>query len=315
MHPPIHLILGTGPIGCWIARALIDRGHLVRALNRRGQRPALMPSTVEIVAADLAEPDAARGAARGASVVYQALNPPYPLWAQLFPMLQANALAAAKEAGARYVSIENLYMYDPALPMNEAAAFRPRSEKGHLRARLAEEVMAAHQRGDLAATALRSSDYYGPGVTLSAFGDRVFTPLLRGERAQLMGSATTPHSFAYIEDVGLAAALLGTRDEALGKAWFAPHAGARTQADMLTIAAKTLGTAARYTVVSPRLLRFVGLFNPGARAAVEMMYQFTEQFVVDDTRFETTFGLPPTPLVTGLARCVAWYRQRADAQR
>ena len=41
-----------------------------------------------------------------ASVVYQALNPPYHQWHEFFPGLQAGALAAAKAAGARYVSIE-----------------------------------------------------------------------------------------------------------------------------------------------------------------------------------------------------------------
>lgn len=315
MNPNFHLILGTGPVGCWTARALVDQGLSVRCVSRHGQRPGLLPEKVEVRAADCGDAAAVRELAQGAAVIYQALNPPYHQWPALFPALQANALNAAKAVGARYVSIENLYLYDTSTPIREDSPIRPRSEKGRLRARLAQEVMVAHERGEVLATALRSSDYYGPGVLLSALGERVFAPLVRGRRAQLMGSASTPHSFAYIEDVGRAAALLGTRDDAPGKVWFAPHAGALTQQGMLTLAAKFLAAPPRHTVVSPLMLHLAGLFNPTARASVEMIYQFTEPFVVDSTGSETTLGLTPTPLETGLARTLAWYRARADGGR
>ena len=72
--------------------------------------------------------------------------------------------------------------------------------------KMAEEVMRLHSRGEVRATALRSSDYYGPGVVGSALGDMVFGNLVAGKKAQISGSALMPHSFAYIEDVGRAAA-------------------------------------------------------------------------------------------------------------
>ena len=81
-----------------------------------------MPADVQIGAADLSDPARAKAAADGASVIYQALNPPYHQWADLFPALQASALAAANTVGARYVSIENLYMYDGTKPITEASA-------------------------------------------------------------------------------------------------------------------------------------------------------------------------------------------------
>ncbi|MBW1996947.1 MAG: hypothetical protein JRJ29_03165 [Deltaproteobacteria bacterium] len=68
-----------------------------------------MPDQVKVVAADASDPAQAIGAARGAAVIYQALNPPYHLWHKHFPALQAGVIAAARGAGARYISIENLY--------------------------------------------------------------------------------------------------------------------------------------------------------------------------------------------------------------
>ena len=305
----LHVIFGTGPVGCWTARALRDMDLPVRAVNRSGNRPALMPEDVELVPADASDPDRAIDAAMGAAVVYQALNPEYHQWHKFFPGLQAGALAAAKAGGARYVSIENLYMYDSSKPMTEDAPILPRAKKGELRARMAEDVISAHQRGDIRTTALRSSDYYGPGVVGSALGEMVFGNLVAGKKAQVSGSADTLHSFAYIEDVGRAAAVLGTEDAALGKVWIAPHAPAESQRKMVERACQELGIEPQIAVISPWMMRLAGIFLPVARAAVEMAYEFTEPFVVDSANIEATFDLKATPLQEGLKSTMDWYRQ------
>jgi nucleoside-diphosphate-sugar epimerase len=269
-----------------------------------------MPADVEMIKADVADPAQAVTAATGAGVVYQALNPPYHLWHEFFPALQAAALSAARTANARYVSIENLYMYDASQPMTEASLVAPRSHKGSLRQRMAEEVLAAHARGEIRTTALRSSDYYGPGVLGSALGERVFGNLVANRKAQVSGSTQMPHSFCYIEDVGHAAAMLGTRDTALGQVWIAPHAPARTQGHMIEEACSVLGVETRINAVSPLMMRLAGLFIPAARASVEMMYQFTAPFVVDSSLIEREFGLSATPIARAIERTIAWYRDR-----
>jgi nucleoside-diphosphate-sugar epimerase len=309
MPSELHVIFGTGPVGCWTARALCGQGRTVRAVNRSGVRPSLMPADVEMAKADVADPTQAATAASGASVVYQALNPPYHLWHELFPALQAAALSAAKTANAKYVSIENLYMYDSTKPMTESSPLAPVSKKGLLRQKMAEEVTAAHVRGDVRTTALRSSDYYGPGVLNSALGERVFGHLVAGKKAQLTGSTNMLHSFAYIEDVGLAATALGTNDVALGQAWIAPHAPARTQGQMVEEACRVLGVEPGFSAVSPLMMRVAGLFIPAARASVEMMYEFTMPFVVDSSRIEREFSLSATPIGAAIERTVAWYRE------
>lgn len=304
----LHVIFGTGPVGCWTARTLRAMDLPVRAINRSGQRPALLPAEVQVVAADASQPEQASEAAQGAAVVYQALNPPYHQWQQLFPALQAGALAAAKTAQARYVSIENLYMYDSSKTITEDSPVRPRSQKGELRARMATEVMTAHQRGEVQAAALRASDYYGPGVLGSALGEMVFGNLVAGKKAQLTGSAEMPHSWAYIQDIGRAAALLGTRAEALGQVWIAPHAAPHTQGEVVELAGQILERPVEYTVFSTFMMRLGGLFIPAARATVEMMYEFNEPFIVDSSKFEQTFKIEATPFETGLRQTIAWYQ-------
>ena len=309
----LHVVFGTGPVGCWTARALVADGHRVRAVNRSGRRPDLLPEGVELRVADASDPQQAIAAADGASTVVQALNPAYDRWHELFPALQTNALAAAEAAGARYVSIDNLYMLDASEPITEASRVAPGSTKGVLRQRMAEEVLAAHARGSVRATVLRSADYYGPGVTGSAWGERVFAPLVAGKAAQVTGSLDVPHSVCYIEDVGRAVALLATRDEALGSVWITPHAPAATARAMVAMAAEAAGVAPKASGMGRFMMRLGGLFIPVARATVEMMDQFLEPFVVDAHAFERTFGLAPTPLPEGMARTVAWYRARAQS--
>ena len=307
MEKELHVIFGTGAVGCWTARALVDQGLNVRAVNRSGKRPELMPAEVEMHAADVSDAAQAVAAAEGASTIYQALNPEYHQWHEFFPGLQEGALAAAKATGAVYVSIENLYMYDSSDVMNEDTRIAPVSKKGVLRQQMAEEVMAAHENGEVRAVALRSSDYYGPGVTGSALGDMVFGNLVAGKAAQVGGSLTQPHSVAYIEDVGRAAAELGMRDDVLGSVWITPHAPAQTQGQMVEQACDLLGVPVKVTTISPMMMRLAGLFIPQAKASVEMMYEFTKPFVVDSGRIERELGLVATPTATGLARTTEWY--------
>jgi nucleoside-diphosphate-sugar epimerase len=311
MSDELHVIFGSGPAGCWIARALRDRNVRVRVVNRSGKRPALLPSDVEMARADASNADEAIVVTEGADVVYQALSPPYQEWLRLFPGLQAGVLGAAVRRNARYVSVENLYMYDSRNPIKEDSPIAPRSKKGVLRARMAQEVMDAHKRGDVRATILRSSDYYGPGVTSSTMGEFVFGNLLAGKKARVTGSAVLPHSFAYIEDVGRAAAAIGTSESALGKVWFTPHAPAITQGQIVKKAGRAIGIEPKITVVSPLMMRVAGLFILEARASVEMMYEFTEPFVVTSDRTQNEFGVQPTPIDTGIERTMLWYKERA----
>ncbi|MFQ5751560.1 MAG: NAD-dependent epimerase/dehydratase family protein [bacterium] len=308
----LHVIFGTGPVGCWIAKVLRKLNIPVRAVNRSGRRPNLIPTDVEIIATDASDTTKAIVAAEGTSVIYQALNPPYHQWHKYFPGLQTGALAAAKATGARYVSIENLYMYDSSKPINEDSPIAPRSKKGQLRARMADELMTAHERGDIHVAVLRSSDYYGPGVLGSALGEMVFGNLVSGKKAQVSGSADMPHSFAYVEDVAQAAAILGTHEASFGKVWIAPHAPALTQREIVEKICRVLNIKAQMTVVSPLMMRIVGLFIAGARASVEMMYAFTEPFVVDSNRIQQTFALEPTPVDVGIERTVSWYKKIAN---
>jgi hypothetical protein len=60
-------------------------------------------------------------------------------------------------------------------------------------------------------------------------------------------------------------------------------------------------------------VRALGLFNPTIRELVELSYEFDEPFVLDTTKYQSTFGSDATPLSTAIAATVAWYRDRNGA--
>jgi len=97
-----HVIFGTGAIGPATVNALRRRGESVRMVNRSGH--ADVPDDLEVIGGEARDPAFTTAVARGAAVVYQTLNPPYPEWSTQFPALQAGVLATAEATGARLVS-------------------------------------------------------------------------------------------------------------------------------------------------------------------------------------------------------------------
>jgi nucleoside-diphosphate-sugar epimerase len=128
-----HVVLGAGAVGMAVAEALTRRGEPVRVINRSGLRQPT--PDVQSLAGDITDPAFGASAARGARVIYQALNPPYHRWGQEFPGLQAATIAAAQSAGARLVAMDNVYMYGRAdgRPFDEDRPAAPHTREGRTR--------------------------------------------------------------------------------------------------------------------------------------------------------------------------------------
>ncbi len=303
----LHVIFGTGPVGIWTMRKLVELGKSVRMVNRSGK--ADMPSGVEVVKADAYDLASVRAAVRGAVAVYQCAQPEYHEWVEKFPPLQANILEAAAGEGANLILCENLYMYgDPdGKPITEDMPYNAHTRKGKVRQAMTETAFAAHRAGKLRVTAGRASDFFGPYDMVQ--GEQLYIPALTGKPANLLGNPEMPHSFTYVRDFGSALAILGTRDEALGQAWIVPTAPPTTQNQIKKRVEAELGHPVKAQVGTRFILSVLGLFNKPAKEIIEMLYEFEKPFVVDSSRFERTFGMKPTPTADAIRETVAWFRQ------
>jgi nucleoside-diphosphate-sugar epimerase len=305
-----HVIFGTGAVGMAVMDTLVGHGERVRMINRSGA--ADVPAGVDVLGGDASDPEFARCAAADAAVVYQALNPPYSKWPELFPALQAGVLAGAEAAGAKLVVMENVYGYGrPAgRPFTEDRPLSAHTRKGQVRAQMTETLLEAHRQGRVQVTIGRASDYFGPrGGQQSNLGDRVFVPALEGKTAQVLGDPNMPHTYTYIPDIGSSLVVLGQHDQALGQAWHLPSPAAQPTRELVEIAYRATGKPMRLRAAPKLMVRAIGVVNPIMRELSEMLYEFDEPFIVDSSKFEQAFGVAATPAEEAIAQTVDWYRR------
>ena len=311
----VHVVFGSGPLGRAVMQALVAHGHSVRMVSRSGAM-AETPAGVEVIAGDLYDPTFVRRVTQGASAAYQCAQPHYHEWPLKFPPLQDTILEGLAGTATRLVLAENLYAYgrQNGVPLREDFPFAAHTRKGKVRAALTQTALAAHQDGRVQVAIGRGSDFFGPWVTDSSHGERVFAPALAGKAASFAGDLDVPHTATYIGDFGRALVTLGERDEALGQAWHVPNDRPTiTQREFAALIFEQLGAKPRVSSVSKGMMRMAGLFIPGARETVEMMYEFERPFVVDSSRFEATFGERATPLPQAIAATLDWYRAHPKA--
>lgn len=313
MNNRTHVIFGAGPLGLAVMHELLKQNVPIRMVNRSGRHNGEIPPEVEVVPGDAYNPDFTRTVTKDAAVVYQCAQPPYHEWAEKFPSLQAAILEGTAVNAAKLIVGENTYMYGDTngTPLTEDLPYKPHTRKGKVRAKMTEALFAAHRAGKVQVATVRGSDFYGPGVLGSVVGERVFAPALQGKTAQFTGKLDVPHTFTFIDDFGEAMAILGEREQGLGRAWHVPiDQPTITQREFGNLIFQETGQTPKMSGMGGLMMRLGGLFIPEAKEMVEMMYEFEKPFVVDSSQFEQTFQVQPTPIRDGIHRTVEWYHHQ-----
>jgi len=287
-----HLVMGAGSVGTAVAELLAADGAEVVVLTRSGGGPD-RPG-VERVRGDAADADAVTSAARGATAVYNCVNPPYHQWAELWPPIAAALLAAAESTGAVLATASNLYAYGPVSePMREGQPDRPEGPKARVRAKMTSDALALHEAGRIRAVEVRASDYLGAGD--QSVLDRVLPRALAGRPVRVIGAPDQPHSWTWAPDVARTLVAAVAYEPALGRVWHALTNAPRTQREVVADHCRAAGVPPVRVGALPHLaLRAVGLVNPVVRELEETRYQFVRPFVLDSKATERELGLAPT---------------------
>lgn len=302
----LHVVFGAGSLGSTVMRQLLAAGHRVRAVSRSGRAAV---DGAEIFKADAMDPKQARDACAGAASIYNCAAPPYTDWPRQYPALQAGLVEGAAAAGAVFVSAENVYVYGLVNgPMTEDTPINPCSRKGELRARMHEELMAAHRAGKVRVAVGRGPDYYGPeAAQTTVYGETVFYPALAGKAAQIFGKPDALHTWCYSDDFARGLVTLGTREEAVGKVWHMPCPPALTQRQMLDLIYAAAGHKTKFTALPPVMGKILGWFIPVMRELAEMQYQWLNDYDYRCDRFLAAFGGEPVQHAEGVKRTLAWF--------
>ncbi len=305
-----HVIIGAGPVAHATATELLAKGLAVRSVTRSGSGE--MPAGVDRELADAADEAAILHATRGAAAIYNCANPPYDKWVSDWPPIAAALLAAAEKHGAVLATMSNLYGYGPSTrPFKETDPLVSPGKKGEVRAAMWNQAIEAHRAGRVRVTEARASDFIGPRVLDANMGSRVVDNILAGKAVGLMGKLDVPHAITAMGDIGVAMAVLGTDERALGRAWHVPTAPAQTQREIVAGLCKAAGVPMVKARAMPSIaLTIGGLFVPMLRELREVEYQFAAPFDLDSSDFTDTFGISATPLEQTYKDTVEWFRTR-----
>lgn len=309
----LYTVLGSGPSGLAVLDELLRLGRRARVVNRSGR--AAVPAGVEVCAGDLTDSAFVRSAAEGSAVVYNCVGLPYARWVTDFPPLLDSLLTGTGAAGAKLVTLDNLYAYGrPDGPLTEDTPYRAQTRKGQTRIRMARMIEDAHARGVVQVAVARASDFFGPrGTVGSPLGARVIPPALAGKRASVLGNPDLPHTYTYLPDLGRALVVLGDQPAAYGEVWHVPNAPTATTRAIVTQIFEEIGREPKLSPVPRLALRALGLFNPTIRELLEMLYEFDAPFEVDSSKFVRAFGELATPLAEQVSATVAWFRANPQA--
>jgi nucleoside-diphosphate-sugar epimerase len=308
-------------VGTAVIEILVAQGKPVRVVTRSGARKHLPPQ-VEMLRGDATDPANTRQVCQGATHVYSCTNPvDYHRWPEQFPPLQRGVLEGAAANHAKLIVMENLYMYGPhgGVPMTEDMPLNGRGSRSTTRVQMTEELFAAHRSGKVRVASVRASDLFGPHVTASLVGERLFGPLLAGKSAQVFANPNLPHSVSYIRDVGQALVTVGAHDAALGRAWHAPNAPTTTLREFARIIGEEAQVMPKLSAlpqsVTRAMLPLLGLTIPTLRGLSENLYIGYEPYIVDHSAYAAAFGDHATPLREALRATVQWYQAQAAAEQ
>lgn len=299
MHSKTVLVLGAaGRLGQCLVSAFATAGWQVIAQARK---PQTLPAGVRALTCDALDLPGLLAEAAGASVVVNALNPPYTEWDRLLPPLADAAQRTAQGLGALLILAGNVYNFGRELPevLWPGTAEVGNTARSALRIEM-EARMAAAAPG-LDSVVLRAGDFFGGGGR-GAWFDLATVSRFKGGKVVHPGGLSTVHAWAYLPDLAATFVRVAEARAALRghhKLHFAGHA-----VDGQTMHAALEAASGRSLRVAPLpwgLIRLVAPFVRSWAAMVEMRYLWQRPHRLDDSSLRALIGPPPaTPLVQAL---------------
>jgi nucleoside-diphosphate-sugar epimerase len=310
-------ILGAGGIvSDEVVKLLAPRKQSLRIV---GRHPHPAQGATEVLTADLSDKEQTVRAVAGSSIVYLLVGLKYDhkLWAEQWPGIMANAIEACKRAGAKLIFFDNLYVYGKVRgQMTEETPFNPCSKKGEVRAKIATSLINEWKAGSLTAMIARAADFYGPNASNGLPNVLVFEPLSKNHRASCLTNDSVPHSYTYTVDAAQGLVMLAECESAWNQTWHLPTtANPPTGKEFIAMAAKEMGVAPKYRVLSRPMVRFVGWFNPLVCEVYEMLYQNDSSYLFGSSKFAKAFGFSGTPYAEGIRGTAASFERARREKR
>ncbi len=306
-----NLVFGsTGAYGYAIVRELEKQGKEVLAVCRdleKGRR--MFSKSTETIQVDIMSEEQVLRACQGASVVYAGHNFPYSDWKLNYVRSMENIMKGCAKNHSLLVFPGNVYGYGrfKYLPVDENHPHDAISRKGIIRNKIESELMEGHKRGKFNLIIPRFADFYGPNVTNDLYG-AMFRNAINGKTSIWPGNADMDHQFTFIGDAARATMELVDNATSHGQVF---HVCGKTISarEFISKIYLNVGSKPRVRVVPKSLIAISGILNSQAMELLELMYEYTEPYVIDDSKFKGLFpSFNYTDYDDGIRQTLQWYR-------
>ena len=243
-------------------------------------------------------------AARGADVIVNAWNPPYPDWAQQVPELHARVIEVACKTGATVIVPGNVYVFGAQTPAPWDAATPHRATNPLGRIRI--DMEDAYRRSGVRCIILRAGDFIDTQPSGNWF-DQVLVKSLAKGVFTYPGRPDIPHALAYLPDVCRAAVELAEMRGSLPAFADIPFPGYTLSGQQLAEAlARVCGHPVRLKSMSWLPVILARPFWRMAACLLEMRYLWDTPHWLDGRQFAALLpDFRSTPVDAALATAIA----------
>lgn len=278
------LVLGaTGRFGRNAASAFRNAGWTVRRFDRKT--------------------DVLKQAARGADVIVNAWNPPYPEWRQVLPNLHKSVIEAATKTGATVIIPGNVYVFgaDAPGPWSGETPHLAQNPLGRVRI----EMEEAYRSSAVRTIILRAGDFIDTCASGNWFDQILIKSLSRG-RLTYPGNPNVAHSWAYLPDLAKTAVALAEIRDILPRFCDVPYPGyTLTGAELAQGLSRVTGRQVSVRPMNWWPIRLARPIWPLAPHLVEMRYLWDLPHSLDGVFLHELLGtLPQTDLDTALRHAI-----------
>ena len=303
------LILGAaGRIGQVLGSAFADAGWEVRAQARKPLPAAFAGHPrVRPVRCDATDVAALTAAAKDATAVVNALNPPYTEWDRLALPLADAALAVADASGALLMLPGNVYNFGRDLPplLTPDTPERGDTPKARIRIEMEARLRVAASRG-VDSMVIRAGDFFG-GPGTGTWLDLALASKIERAKFIYPGNLDIVHAWAYLPDLAqVFVRVAAQRAQLQGhhRLHFAGHplTGQAFKAAMEVVVGREL----RLGNLPWGLIRLASPFVPMWRELLTMRYLWERPHALDDRALRGLIGdVRHTPLPQALRAALA----------
>ena len=263
-----------------------------------GRNPDTVSGTEIILKGDLSNSLFLDEAVKGSEIVYVTIGFEYKsiIWEEKWPPFMENLISICSRHNAKIVFLDNMYMYghEYLADMREDTPVNPESRKGRVRARVANMLIDAAEKGEVKAIIARAADFYGPGVKNSGLMQTVYKNLLNNKNPLWTGNPDKIHNFTFSEDIGRGMAMLGNTPDAYNEIWHLPAFHEKiTVRRLIEMFMEEMNVERKINSIGPAALTLLGLFVPVLKEIKDVYYQFSGDYFFNSSKFNRRFNYTP----------------------